>query len=71
MARRLAFNAGGDLPTLLQVEARRLKVECRQHRTGTAAPPPFFLCHGEDSAAKPAAPQILWQKKPLYPQEAQ
>src|SRR6201987_5843075 len=71
MTGRLAFDPRGDLPTLLQVEPRRLKVDCRQHRAGTAASPPFLLCNGEDPAAKPAAPQILRPKKPLYPQEAQ
>jgi hypothetical protein len=67
MAGRLAFDTGGDLPTLLQVEPWCLKVDCRQHGASTAASPSFFLCHGEDPAAKPAAPQILRQKKPLYP----
>jgi len=71
MAGRLAVDPGGDLPTLLQVEPRRLKVDCRQHHAGTTAPPPLFLCHGEDLAAKTAASQIFRQKKPLYPQEAQ
>src|SRR3984893_1335180 len=69
MAGRLAIDPGGDLPTLLQIETRRLKVERRQHRAGTAAPPCFFLCHGEDAATKPAAPRALRQKKPLNRQE--
>jgi hypothetical protein len=67
MAGRLAFDLGGDLPTLLQVEPRRLKADCRQHRAGTAASPPFFLCHGEDPAAKPAAPQIPPAEKTALP----
>jgi len=71
MTGRLTFDPGSDLPTLLQIKTWRLEVECRQHRAGTAASPPFFLCHGEDPAAKPAAPQILRQKKQLYPQESE
>src|SRR5712672_1518755 len=71
VAGRLAIYPGGDLPTPLQIETRRLKVERGQHRAGTAAPPCFFLCHGEDAATKPAAPQALRQKKPLNRQEAE
>src|SRR5260370_21241891 len=71
MTGRLAIDPGGDLPTLLQVKTRRLKVDRRQHRTGTAAPPRFFFCHGEDPAPKPPAPQVLRQEKPLHPQKAQ
>ena len=71
MARLLTFDPGSDLPTLLQIKARCLKVECRQHRAGTAAAPPFFLGHGEDAAAEAVAPQVLRQKKQLYPQETQ
>jgi hypothetical protein len=69
MTWRLTIDPGGDLPTLLQVKTGRLKVECGQHRAGTAAPPCFFLCHHEDPAAKPAAPQILWQEKRIDPQK--
>src|SRR5205085_6425100 len=71
MAGRLTLDAGGDLPTLLLIEARRLKVERGQHRAGTAASPSFLLCHGEDPAAKSIAPQILRQKKPIHPQQAE
>ena len=71
MAGWLAFDPDGDLPTLLQVETWRLKVDCRQHRAGAAATASFFLSHSEDAAAEAVAPQALWQKKPLYPQEAQ
>src|SRR5271155_5655114 len=71
VAGRLTLDPGGDLPTLLQIKARRLKVDCGQHRAGTAAAPPFFLSHSEDAAAEAVAPQLLRQKKPLYPQEAQ
>src|SRR5207237_9425828 len=69
MAGRLTLDPGCDLPTLLQIKTRRLKVECGQHRARTAAVPCFFLCHGEDPAAKPAAPQMLRQEEPVYPQK--
>src|SRR6516225_12123473 len=56
MAGWLTFDPGGDLPTLLQIETRRLKVQRRQYRAGAAAAPPFFLCHSEDSTTKSLAP---------------
>ena len=56
MAGRLTFDPGSDLPTLLQIKTRSLKVDCRQHRAGAAAAPPFFLSHSEDAAAEAAAP---------------
>ena len=34
MTGRLAFDPGGNLPALFLIEARRLKVECGQHRAG-------------------------------------
>src|SRR5436190_15411401 len=71
MAGGLALDPGGDLPTLLRIEPRRLKMDCRQDRAGTSAPPRFFLCHREDPAAQPATPQILRQEKPFHPQDAQ
>ena len=71
MAWRFAIDPGCDLPTLLQIKARRLKVDCGQHSAGAAAAPPFFLSHGEDGAAEAVAPQALRQKEPLYPQEAE
>jgi hypothetical protein len=63
MSRWLALDSGGDFPPLLQVEARRLKMEGRQHRTGAAASTTFFLCHAENPAAKSVTPEFLRQKK--------
>src|SRR5206468_4855962 len=65
MAGWIAFDPGGNLPAPLLIECGRLKVECGQHRAGASAPPCFFLCQGEDPAAKSATPQALRQKKPL------
>src|SRR5690349_16358107 len=69
MAGRLTRDPGSDLPALFEVETRRLKVECRQYRAGTAASPRFFFCHGQDPAAKSVAPQILRQEKPFDRQQ--
>jgi len=69
MAGRLALDPGGDLPTLLRIEARRLEMDCGQHRAGTAAPPRFSLRHCEQPATETAASQILRQKKPIDPQQ--
>ena len=71
MAGRLTFDPGGNLPALFLIEARRLKVECRQYRAGAPTPPPFFLRHGEDPATESATSQILRQEKPLDRQEAE
>ena len=71
MTGRVALDPGGDLPALLQVETWRLKVDRGQHRAGAAAPPPLFLCHRQNPATESVAPQMLGQKKPLYPQETQ
>jgi hypothetical protein len=46
-------------------------VERGQHRTGAAASTAFPFRHGENPAAKSAAPQVLGQKKPLNRQEAE
>jgi hypothetical protein len=69
MTGRIAFDPGGNLPTLLLIKSGRLKVERGQHGPGAPTPPCFFPCHGEDAAAKSATPQILRQKKPLHRQE--
>jgi hypothetical protein len=71
VAGRLAVDPGGNLPTLLQIKTRRLKVECGQYRAGTSALPRFLLSHGEDPATKSVAPQVLRKKKPLNRQEAE
>src|SRR4029077_10906502 len=67
----LTIDPRGDLPALLQVETRCLKVQSRQHRPCTATPPSFSLGQGEDPAAEPVTPQMLGQKEPLHIQKAE
>src|SRR5437868_11993319 len=70
VAGRRAIDLGGDLPTLLQVKARRLKMQCGQYRPGTATAPAFVLRHREDPSAQTVATQAPRQEEPIYPQQA-
>jgi hypothetical protein len=71
MAGRLAFDPGGNLPTLLLIKSGRLEVECRQHGPGAPAPPCFLLRHGEDPANQVGHASDPPTEKPLNRQEAE
>src|SRR5437868_15440522 len=70
-AGRLAVEPGGHLVALLQIKARRLDLHRVQRDAGAAAPPPLFLGHRQEPAAKPIAAQISGEEKSIHAELAE